>query len=120
MGLHWAFEAIFVRQVAKNILEREKIKGIQFSNPVIHKTNKPIEGFYQLHIETILNEGFDNYNTKTITCKIKNEENLNNDKTLHYCGRIKFHHATIGGYLFEKSIFDKKGFIYIACKQYVV
>lgn len=106
-GLHWAFEAIFVRQETKNILEREKMKGIRFSNPVIHKTNMPIQGFYQLHIEGILDKGFDNYNTKTITCKIKNEENLNTDKTLQCCGRIKFHHPMVGGYLFEKRIFDK-------------
>lgn len=106
-GLHWEFAAVFVRLEAKNILEREKIKGISFSNPVLHKKNIPIEGFYQLHIETILNKGFHNYNSKTITCKINNEENLNTDKTLQCCGRIKFHHPMIGGYLFDKSIFDK-------------
>lgn len=105
-GLHWAFEAIFIRQETKNILERENIKGIDFSNPILHKTNKPIEGFYQLHIKTILSKGFDSYNTKTITCKINNEENLNTDKTLKCCGQIKFHHPKIGGYLFDKSIFD--------------
>lgn len=106
-GLHWAFDAIFVRQETKNILEREKIKGIRFSNPVLHKKNVPIENFYQLHIDTILSKGFDSYNTKTITCKINNEENLNKDTTLLYCGRIKFHHPMIGGYLFNKNIFDK-------------
>ena len=106
-GLHWAFDAIFVRQETKNILEREKIKGIRFSNPVLHKKNIPIEGFYQLHIDTILSKRFDNYNTKTITCKIKNEENCNTDPTSNCCGRVKFHHPMIGGYLFDKSIFDK-------------
>lgn len=107
-GLHWAFDVIFVRQEAKNILEREGINGIRFSNPVIHKTNVPIEGFYQLHIDAILSKGFDNYNTKIITCKINNEENLNTDMTSKCCGRIKFHHPMIGGYLFDKSIFDTK------------
>ncbi|MBS1512077.1 MAG: hypothetical protein JST86_14610 [Bacteroidetes bacterium] len=105
-GLHWAFDAIFVRQETKNILEREGVKNIHFSNPVLHKTNNPIEGFYQLHIDTILKKGFDNYNAKTITCKLNNEENLNTDRSLKCCGRIKFHHPQIGGYLFEKSIFD--------------
>jgi hypothetical protein len=106
-GLHWAFDAIFVRHETKNILEREKINGIRFSNPVLHKKNIPIEGFYQLHIDTILNKGFDNYNTKTITCKINNEENLNKDTNLQCCGQIKFHHPMIGGYLFDKAIFNK-------------
>lgn len=107
-GLHWAFDAIFVRQETKNILEREKIKGIRFSNPVINRTNLAIDGFYQLHIDTVLSKGFDNYNTKTITCKINNEENLNTDTTSQCCGRIKFHHPMIGGYLFDKGIFDNQ------------
>lgn len=106
-GLHWDFDAIFVRQETKNILEKENINGIGFSNPVIHKTNTPIEGFYQLHIDTVLSSGFDNYNTNRITCKVNNEENLNTDKTLQCCGQVKFHHPMIGGYLFDKGIFDK-------------
>jgi hypothetical protein len=105
-GLHWAFEALFVRQETKNILEREQIKGIRFSNPVVHKKNIPVEGFYQLHIDTILSKGFDNYNAKTITCKVNNEENCNTNPALPCCGRIKFHHPMIGGYLFDKSIFN--------------
>ena len=107
-GLHWDFDAIFVRQETKNILDRNRIKVIRFSNPVIHKTNVPIEGFYQLHIDTTLSKGFDNYNTKIITCKTNNEENLNTDITSKCCGRIKFHHPMIGGYLFDKSIFDTR------------
>lgn len=107
-GLHWDFDAIFVRQEAKNILEKERIKGIRYSNPVIHSKNMSIDGFYQLHIETILSSGFDNYNTKIITCKINNEENLNADLTTQCCGRIKYHHPMIGGYLFDKSIFDSR------------
>lgn len=105
-GLHWEFDAIFVRQETKNILERENIKGIRFSNPVLHKKNTPIEGFYQLHIEKVLANGFDNYNTKKITCKINNEENCNKDPALDYCGRIKYHHPMIGGYLFDTDIFN--------------
>ncbi len=107
-GLHWDFDAIFVRQEAKNILKREKIRGVRFSNPVLHKKNTPIEGFYQLHIDTVLNKGFDKYNTKTITCILNNEENCNTDPTIKYCGRIKYHHPMIGGYLFDKKIFDNQ------------
>ena len=106
-GLNREFEAIFVRQEAKHILEREKVKGIRFSNPILHKKNLPIDGFYQLHIDTILNIGFDSYNAKTITCKINNEENLNVDPGSLCCGRVKFHHPEIGGYLFNAGIFDK-------------
>ena len=105
-GLHWEFFAVFVRQEAKSILEKEEIKGISFSKPVLNKKNIEIEGFYQLHVDTILDKGFDSYNTKAITCKINNEENCNKDVNQKCCGRIKFHHPKIGGYLFDKSIFN--------------
>jgi len=105
-GLYWEYFAVFIRQETKNILEKEKIKGIRFSKPVLNKKNIEINGFYQLHIDTILNKGFDSYNTKTITCKINNEENCNKDTDLKCCGRIKFHHPKIGGYLFDKTIFN--------------
>ena len=105
-GLHWEFDSIFVRQKTKDILENENVKGIRFSAPVLHKTNIAIESFFQLHIDTILETGFDNYNAKIITCKIDNEEGLNNDKETVCCGRQKFHHPRIGGYLFDKSIFN--------------
>jgi hypothetical protein len=106
-GLHWEFEAIFVREETKNIFEKENINGISFSNPVLNKKNITIENFYQLHIDTILGKGFDNYNTQTITCKINNEEGLNTDNNLKCCSRQKFHHPRIGGYLFDKNLFDK-------------
>ena len=38
-GLHWEFEAIFVRPVTKALLEKEKFSGIRFSKPVLHKKN---------------------------------------------------------------------------------
>jgi len=105
-GLHWEFEPIFIRQETRNILEKEQIKGIRFSQPVLHKKNIPVKGFYQVHIDTILSKGFDSYNTKTITCKINNEEGCNTNPVSKCCGRIKFHHPMIGGYLFDKKIFN--------------
>lgn len=105
-GLYWEYFAVFVRKETKSILEKEKIKGISFSRPVLNKKNIEIDGFYQLHIDTILHKGFDNYNTKAITCKLNNEEDCNTDLHAKYCGRIKFHHPRIGGYLFNKTIFN--------------
>jgi hypothetical protein len=55
-----------------------------------------------------LREGFDKYNAKVITCKLNNEENWNTDPVIKYCGRIKYHHPRIGGYLFDKKIFDNQ------------
>lgn len=105
-GLYWEYFALFVRQETKNILENERIKGIRFSKPLLNRKDFEIDGFYQLHIETILEKGLDTYNTNTITCKLENEEGCNTKKNQKYCGRIKFHHPKIGGYLFDKSIFN--------------
>jgi hypothetical protein len=117
-GLHWEFEPIFVRQETKNILERENITDISFSNPVLNKKNITIDGFYQLHIHKILDKGFDNYNAQTITCKINNEEGFNTDDNLKCCGRIKYHHPRIGGYLFDKNIFDTSFDIVESCEYF--
>jgi hypothetical protein len=116
-GLHWEYSPVFVRQETKNILEKEKIKGIRFSKPILNKKNIEIDNFYQIHIDTILKEGFDSYNTKTITCKINNEENCNTDLNSKCCGRIKFHHPMIGGYLFDKIIF-KPDFDIVQSNEY--
>lgn len=59
-----------------------------------------------MHIEADLPKGFDSYNTKTITCRINNEENNNKNPDSKCCGRIKFHHPMVGGYLFDKKIFN--------------
>jgi hypothetical protein len=105
-GLHWEYEPVFVQKQTKNILENQRIKGIHFSQPVLDKKSIPVSNLYQLNIDTVLTEGFDGYNTNTITCKINNEEDLNTNPDLKCCGRIKFHHPMIGGYLFDKSVFN--------------
>lgn len=116
-GLHWVHDALFVRSGARAILEREKIPGIHFSSPVLHKNGAMIEDFYQLHIDTTLDKAFDPYNTTTITCKVNNEEDWQSDPTLNYCGRIKFHHPERGGYLFDKAVF-KPGFEIVRSAEY--
>ena len=106
LGLHWEFEYLFIREEAKNILKKEKIKEIEFSNPVLHKKNIAIDNFYQLHVKKVLPKGLVNYNARLITCKLNNEEDSNVDKSLKYCKRIKYHHPMVGGYVFNKEIFD--------------
>jgi hypothetical protein len=105
-GLHWEFEPLFVRKEAKAIIEKEQVKGIRSSQPVLHKKDIAIDDLYQLHIDTILGSAFDSYNTKTITCKIINEEGANTEPNLNSCGRVKFHHPMVGGYLFDLAIFN--------------
>lgn len=106
-GINWEFDSIFVSAEIKSLIENENMKGIRFSN--VHRSkDRIVEGAYQLQIEQTLQKGFSNYNTKTITCKQNNEEDFNKDKSVLYCGRVKYHHPRIGGYLFDKSIFDRQ------------
>jgi uncharacterized protein YutE (UPF0331/DUF86 family) len=110
-GLHWEYEPIFIREEIKNIFEKEKIGGVYFSQPVIHKSNKPIERFYQLHIETILDKGLITDNVNTVTCKINNEENSNRNNELKCCGRIKYN--SYRALEFNKKIFSTDNDFYL-------
>lgn len=106
VGLHWIYEVMFVKPEAKKFLESEKIKNISFSKPLLGRKNIDIESLDQLHIQTVLEKGFDSYNTNIITCKLNNEEDCNKDKSKSYCGKVKFHYPMIGGYVFDKNIFN--------------
>lgn len=106
VGLHWEYEAMFVKPESKKILEVENIKNISFSKPVLNRKNIDIEVLDQVHIQTVLDKGFDSYNTNIITCKLNNEEDCNKDESKFYCGKIKYHHPKVGGYVFDKNIFN--------------
>ncbi len=109
-GIHWEHDIIFVRERAKRILENIGASGISFSKPVLHKNDHQIEDLFQLNIQTILEPGFNNYNTQELHCNAGNEENsqreLNADTI--YCGRAKYHFPMIGGLNFNETIFDEQ------------
>jgi hypothetical protein len=107
-GLFWERDAIFVREETKNILEKENIKGIHFIQPVLHKNNKPIDRFYQLIIETVLDKGLDQSNVQKITCK------LNNDENKKYCGRIKYFFPKGDNGIFDKKLFSPNVDFYLS------
>ena len=90
-GLYWERNAIFVREEAKNILQKENIKGVHFLQPVLHKSNKPIDRFYQLIIDTELDNGLDLCNVQEISC-------------IH-CNRIKYYFPKGDTCIYNKKIF---------------
>lgn len=110
-GLHWEFDAIFVRPEAKRIFEQENIVGISFSNPVLHKNNIQIDSLFQMHTNTVLDAGFDNYNAQQVTCKYMNEEDVILPEKwrapidANFCGRIKYNFPRRGGLTFQENIF---------------
>jgi hypothetical protein len=112
-GLYWERDAIFIREETKNILEKENIKGIHFIQPVLHKSNKPIDRFYQLIIETELGKGLDQSNVQKVTCKLHNEEGCNDDTNKNYCGRVKYFFPKGETCIFDKKLFSPKIDFYI-------
>jgi hypothetical protein len=97
-GLFWERDAIFVREETKNILQKENINGIHFIQPVLHKNGKPIDRFYQLIIENVLDKGLGKSNVEKLTCK---------------CGKIKYCFPRDDGCIFDKSIFSFKNDFYV-------
>jgi hypothetical protein len=89
LSLFWEEDTLFVKDEIKNILEKENIKGIHFIHPV-NKNNVTIEKYWQIIIETVLDNGFNSYNTTKETCK---------------CGNIKYNHPPKEGYNFNGKIF---------------
>ena len=106
-GIFWEQDALFCSSEIKNLLERESIKGIHFIQPVL-KGNIPIEGYYQIIIETTLEKGFNPKNTTERICRYK-KDNWRPDgldtKNLKYCGKMQYDYPRKGGYTFSRKIF---------------
>lgn len=98
IGLNWVFDQVFVRQKVKDVFEVEEITGIRFSQPVIDKTGHPIDGLYQLRIDSLLSEGLFTDNLKTEICELPMDKNMlkflkaNKSKLVEgpFCGRAKY------------------------------
>jgi len=98
LGLNWVFDQIFVKQIVKDIFEKEKITGLDFSQPVINKTGLPVEGTYQLRVDNLIISGLLPENLKTEVCELpKDKSSLKfltaiKSKLVEgpFCGQIKY------------------------------
>jgi len=98
LGLNWIFDEIFVREEAKEILETNNITGLTFSKPVINKNSIPIEGIYQLHVDTFISNGLITENLNVEICEMpRNEASLkfltaikSNLVVGPFCGNLKY------------------------------
>ena len=108
-GLHWEHDAVFIRSMAKRTLESERVEGISFSKPVLHKKGLEVDDMWQIHIQTGIGAGVDRYNLQEETCEyISGEENnkLRAVKLIHYCGRTKYNFPKRGGIILDESRFQ--------------
>jgi hypothetical protein len=68
LGLNWVFDAIFVRDAAKALLEREGVTGIRFTRPLLHRTGRPLESVWQMEVATVLPPGLQTSNVTLEPC----------------------------------------------------
>lgn len=98
LGLNWVFDQIFVRQIVKDIFEKEKVTGIEFSQPVINKTGLSITGLYQLRVDSLLSNGILTDNLNTEVCELPKDKSMlkflkaNGSKLAEgpFCGQTKY------------------------------
>lgn len=98
LGLNWVFDEIFVTQEVKDVFEKELVTGIRFSQPIINKTGKFIEGLYQLRVDNLVSNGLLTENLNTENCEMIKEESMlkflkaSNSKLIQgpFCGQTKY------------------------------
>lgn len=117
MGLNWIFDHVFVRQIVKDMFEQEKITGVHFSQPVIHKTGLPMEGIYQLRIDNLISTGLSTVNLKTETCELPKDKSTltflkaNNSKLAEgpFCGQTKYNFPQGDNHIkMKSSVFEER------------
>lgn len=100
LGLHWAFDVIFVRPQTKRLLENAGISGVDFRHPILHRSGEPITSVYQMHIAATSRPGLALQSPFLVTCKPNNEESharglqrlRNRLAGRPHCHRVKYHH----------------------------
>ena len=111
LGLNWILDQIFVRQEVKDIFERENVTGIEFSQPIINKTEQPIDGLYQLRVDNLIANGLMPENLNIEICEMPKKENVlkflkaNNSKLIDgpFCGQTKYNFPQSDNHLIFKA-----------------
>ncbi len=121
LGLNWVFDQVFVRQEVKDVFEKEQIKGIEFSQPVINKTGLPVTGIYQLRVDNLISNGLFTDNLETEICEYpKDKSVLNFLKAMKsplaegpFCGKTKFNFPFADNHLIIEAdvLKDKPDFV---------
>ncbi len=114
LGLNWIFDEIFVRDEAIKIFTAEKLGGIRYSFPVLHRSGMPLHTIRQMHVETILAPGLLTDHLEFEICQkpsdkkqIKFIERTNPSfLTQTFCGNKKYNFPKPGAIKFKREIFD--------------
>ncbi len=109
LGLNWAFEPIFARDPVKELFEQERVSGVRFTRPVLHRTGAPLETVWQLDPEVRLAGGLRTENLVDEPCAPVTDAAMRRflaalgSKHLDgpFCGRTRHNHPTRGLMTFD-------------------
>lgn len=98
IGLHWVFDQVFVAQMVKDLFEKEGVRGVRYTQPVIHRSGAPIEGWYQLQVDELITDGLMTDDLRTEVCALPQDEatlrflraNGSRLATGPFCGQTKY------------------------------
>lgn len=110
LGLNWVFDAIFVRDAAKALLEGESVSGVRFTRPLLHRTGRPLESVWQMEVATVLPPGLETSNVRFEQCDHSVGSSVGGVVTRlstgPFCQRRRFNYPTRGMLTFSRATFE--------------
>lgn len=108
--LNWVFDEIFVRPEVRAVFEQERVTGVAYEHPVIHRSGRIIESLHQLRVNTVLPPGHVGDVTRSLVCCAESEGQPNfsrrpDDGPQRYCGTRRFFWPTRTPLQFRSEIF---------------
>jgi hypothetical protein len=99
-GLHWILDQVFISKVVMELFEQEQVTGITYSQPVLHKTEHPLDEWFQLRVDHLVSDGLITDLLQTEICEFPKDEKqvqflLAIGSQLvkgPFCGRVKYHY----------------------------
>ena len=126
--LNWVFDEFFLREPAREGLQKAGITGIGFLAPVLHRNGRPSERLMQMTIRTVLPQALDTKSLEPVTCKEENEEweselqlrkmRPSKAETHPYCGRVKYHKMHKGPFRFSRGAFADAPDVVKSCEWF--
>jgi len=113
LQLNWVFDEFFVSTEVRATLLDARISGIDFLEPILHKSAQPIESFAQLRVREVLGAALQTEQHQPVTCKPQNEEShvpegpgpKRYPPDAPFCGRLKYHWLTRGITRYQRQAF---------------
>ncbi len=110
LSLHWALDAIFVRDAAKELLEREGVSGVRFSRPVLHRSGEPLGSIWQMEVPAVLLPGLQTGNVRLEPCDDSAGRPSAGEATRlaagPFCQRQRFNFPTRGMITLRRAAFE--------------